>query len=96
VDIAPFVQIWTQEHDPNSPTHAGRGGPVHIGDHCWIAAGVTILPGVDIGEGAVVSAGSVVTRDVEPWTMVGGVPAKLIGSRAQNTQYKLRYNPWLD
>ena len=96
VDIAPFVHIWTQEHDPNSPAHAGRGGAVQIGAHCWIAAGATILPGVDIGEGAVVSAGAVVTTDVEPWTIVGGTPARAISLRARNIAYKLRYNPWLD
>jgi acetyltransferase-like isoleucine patch superfamily enzyme len=52
--------------------------PVTIGDGAWIGARVTILPGVRIGEGAVVAAGAVVNRDIEPHTMVGGVPAKLI------------------
>ena len=52
--------------------------PVHIGKRAWIGAGATILPGVTIGENAVVGAGSVVTKDVEPRTIVGGVPAKFI------------------
>ena len=52
--------------------------PVHIGKRAWIGAGATILPGVTIGDNAVVGAGSVVTKDVEPNTMVAGVPAKFI------------------
>ena len=57
--------------------------PVIIGDYCWIGARSTILPGVTIGEGSVVAAGSVVTKDVPPHCMVAGVPAmvkKEIGS----------------
>lgn len=52
--------------------------PVKIGDKVWIGANVTILPGVTVGEGAILAAGSVVTRDVEPRTVVGGVPARLL------------------
>ena len=52
--------------------------PVHIGADAWLGSNVTVLPGVAIGEGAVVAAGAVVTHDVAPRTVVGGVPAKLI------------------
>ena len=52
--------------------------PVHIGDNVWIGANVTILPGVTIGEYAVVAAGAVVTKDVPDYAVVGGVPAKVI------------------
>lgn len=52
--------------------------PVRIGDKAWIGFGASILPGVNIGEGAVVGAQSVVTRDVEPWAVVAGNPAKVI------------------
>jgi galactoside O-acetyltransferase len=52
--------------------------PVVIGSKCWIGMHVLILKGVTIGEGAVVAAGSVVTRDVPSWTVVGGNPARLI------------------
>lgn len=52
--------------------------PIHIGKNVWIGANVTITPGVTIGDGAIIVAGAVVTKDVEPRTVVGGVPAKLI------------------
>ncbi|WP_407393681.1 sugar O-acetyltransferase [Methanobrevibacter sp.] len=52
--------------------------PIHIGDKAWLGSNVTILPGVTIGEGAIVAAGAVVTKDVEANTIVGGVPARYI------------------
>ena len=56
-------------------------GEIVIEDDVWIAANCTITPGTRIGHGAVVGAGAVVTRDVEPYAIVGGVPARVIGSR---------------
>ena len=52
--------------------------PVVLKRNCWIGAGATILPGVTVGENAIVGAGAVVTKDVEPNTVVGGIPAKVI------------------
>ena len=60
---------------------ARRAKRVHIGHDTWIGHGATILPGVMIGDGAVVGSGAVVTKDVAPYTIVGGVPAKLIRKR---------------
>jgi acetyltransferase-like isoleucine patch superfamily enzyme len=81
VNIAGYTLIFTQEHDTDSPTFATVGGPVSIEDWVYTGARVTILPNIKIGEGAVVAAGAVVTRDVEPWTVVGGVPARFIRRR---------------
>lgn len=81
VNIAGEVRIYTMEHNPESPTFASVGGPVYIKDRVYIGTRVTILPEVTIGEGAVVASGAVVTKNVEPWTMVGGVPAKYIKNR---------------
>ena len=58
-----------------------RGNSVTIGHDVWIGHGATILPGVNVGNGAVIGSGAVVTRDVEPYTIVGGVPARLIRRR---------------
>jgi maltose O-acetyltransferase len=63
------------------------GGPVTIHDHAWISARAIILPCVTIGQGAVVAAGAVVTRDVPEYSIVGGVPAKPIGTRPKNLDY---------
>jgi acetyltransferase-like isoleucine patch superfamily enzyme len=54
---------------------------VKIGSDCWVGANCIIMPGVTIGDGAVIAGGSVVTKNVEAFTIVGGVPAKIIKSR---------------
>lgn len=94
VDIAQETNIWTLEHDVHSDTHKATGSDVIIEDNVWIASRVTILPGVTIGNGAVVAANSVVTKDVLPMTIVGGVPGKKIGERKSKLTYKLNYQPW--
>ncbi|MGL4635456.1 MAG: DapH/DapD/GlmU-related protein [Beijerinckiaceae bacterium] len=58
-----------------------RGNSVSIGHDVWIGHGATVLPGVSVGNGAVIGAGAVVSKDVAPYTIVGGVPAKLIRER---------------
>jgi len=58
-----------------------RLAPVRIEDDVWIGARCTLLPGITVGRGAIVGAGSVVTRDVAPWAIVGGVPARVVGQR---------------
>jgi len=91
VNIAAEVRIYTREHDIDSPDFAEVGGKVVIGDYVYIGTRVTILPGVTIGKGAVVASGAVVTKDVSPFTLVGGVPAKFIRERSRNLTYVLQY-----
>ena len=93
VSIGPEAAILTLGHDPQSPDFADAGGDVVIGDRVWIAYRAIILPGVKIGDGAVIAAGAVVTRDVEPFTIVAGSPAKKIGERTRDLRYQLRFDP---
>ena len=93
VDIAQETNIWTLEHDVNGNNHDPKKDDVIIEHHVWIATRVTILPGVHIGYGAVVAAGAVVTKDVAPLTIVGGIPAKEIGKRNNPCEYELNYHP---
>lgn len=81
VGLSPQISVITSSHSVGSPSN--RVGelqalPVVIKDGAWIGVRCTILPGVTIHEGAVVAAGAVVTKDVPPNTIVGGVPAKVI------------------
>ena len=77
--IAPKVSLLSEGH-PISPNERQSlvPGRIHIKKNAWIGAGATILPGVTVGENAVVSAGAVVSKDVPANTIVGGVPAKII------------------
>ena len=91
--IAYEAIIWTLNHDYNDVNFCGKGAPVTIGDYAWICSRSIILPGITIGKGAVVASGAVVTSDVPPYTIVGGIPAKEIGKRQQNDYvygYKLK------
>jgi len=81
--IAPNVQLYAASHPLDGHVRQGTKGPefgkpITIGDDVWVGGGAIILPGVTIGNNAVIGAGSVVTRDVEPYTVVGGNPAKPI------------------
>lgn len=90
VDVASEVMFWTSQHDTSSPTFAAIEKKSTIEDYVFIGPRSIILPGVTIGTGAIVAAGSVVTKSVEPHTIVAGVPAKKIGDRAEkNYSYKL-------
>jgi maltose O-acetyltransferase len=91
VNIAGEVAIFTAQHDPEAADFHMVGAPVVIGDHAYIGTRVTILPGVTIGEGAVVATGAVVAKDVAPYTMVGGIPAKYIKDRRRDLDYELDF-----
>jgi len=95
VDIAPQVNIWTLQHDPASPDFATKGGAVTIEDFVWVGNRAIILPGVTLGRGCVVATGAVVTKSVAPYIIVGGVPAKPIGTRPQNQNQRRPYQPFM-
>lgn len=84
--IAPFVYIVDSDHamerDRPMNQQPNRTNPVHIGDDVWIGTGARILAGVTIGTGAVIAAGAVVDNDVTPYTVVGGIPARMLGERS--------------
>lgn len=95
VSIGPEAAILTLGHDPQSPHFGDKGGDVVIGNHVWIAYRAIILPGITIGDGAIVGAGSVVTKDVEPYTVVVGNPARVVKKRDYPMSYQLDYQPFL-
>ncbi len=81
VVIAYEAVIWTLNHDYNDIHFVGKGASVTIEEYAWICSRAIILPGVTVGKGAIVASGAVVTKDVPPFAIVGGIPAKIIGMR---------------
>jgi maltose O-acetyltransferase len=93
VDIGPYTRIWTLGHDPDNENHSVKGGNVIIEDHVWIASGVTLLPDITIGRGAVLASGSVVTKSTESLGIYGGNPARKIKDRNNSLDYSLNFTP---
>lgn len=91
VSISADVCILTADHDLLDLQCQGRVGSVTIEDYAFIGTRAMILRGVTLGKGSAVAAGSIVTRDVLPFTIVAGVPAKKIGSRPQELDYNCNY-----
>lgn len=81
VAISRRAFLCTASHDISDIRRPLTYKPIIIGNGVWIGAEAIICPGVTIGDGAVVAAGAVVTKDVQPWTVVGGNPAKYIKER---------------
>lgn len=96
VNVSFQVCLLSLHHDHNNPDFSSIGAPVVVQDHAWIGARAIILPGVTIGEGAVVAAGAVVTRSVPNYAVVGGVPARIIGQRNPNLTYVTNFFPFFD
>ena len=95
VDLASEVMIYNAEHDINDEKFGPITAEVTIEDYVFIGPRAIILPGITIGKGAVVGAGAVVTKDVKPFMVVGGVPAKEIGERQnKDPHYKLGRAAW--
>jgi len=92
VNLAPEVMVVTASHDPDDVDNfSGITEAVVIEDYAWIATRAIILPGVKIGRGAVVGAGAVVTKDVDPDTISAGNPARPIRKRKSPQNYQLNY-----
>jgi maltose O-acetyltransferase len=81
VNVSDGAVIITAKHDVNSPAFEALYLPITVNDWAWIATNAIVLAGVTVGEGAVVAAGAVVSKDVLPYSIVGGNPAKVIGER---------------
>lgn len=94
VSIAHDSKIYTMGHDVHDPGFATRARPVRIDDHAVVFAGAMIMPGVHLGRGAVVMAGSVVTHDVPERRIVGGNPARDLGERTGELGYRLSRRYW--
>jgi len=76
--------LCAASHDYQRSDFALVAAPIVVGRSAWVAAEAYVGPGVRVGEGAVVAARAVATRDVEPWSCVAGNPAKVVGQRARN------------
>ena len=91
VSISNDVLILTADHDINSPDFIGRTKKVIINDYVWIGTRAMILPGTILGTGVVVAAGSVVTKKINEYEVIAGIPAKTINKRNTNLNYTISY-----
>lgn len=91
VNMSAEAAIYTGGHEIDSPDFAFYSKPVHIGNRVWIGTRAMVMPGVCIGEGAVVLPGAVVVRDVPAFAIVGGVPSVKIGERSSELTYDLTW-----
>jgi putative colanic acid biosynthesis acetyltransferase WcaF len=85
VTVSQRAHLCAGTHDHSDPAMRLLKPPIHIADQAWICADAYVGPGVTVGEGALVAARAVVVKDVEPWQMVGGNPARGIGRRELRT-----------
>lgn len=91
VMLSSNVSIYTLQHDHRDPYLRCTNdviGKITIGNRAWIGSNVIILPGVTIGEGSVCCAGCVVTKDVEPYSVVAGIPARKVNKRPKDLRYE--------
>lgn len=96
VNISFGTTILTMQHEAHSTIFECKVGDVTIENDVWIGAKAIILPGVILGRGSVVAAGAVVTKDVPEYSIVAGVPARVIGTRVKDLKYKTSFHPYFD
>ena len=96
VNISHYSIIQTLTHDANSSEFKGVIGEVLIEDDVWIGTRAIVLQGVTIGRGAVIGAGAVVTKNIPPYSIAVGIPAKIIKNRTKNLSYKTKYFPYFN
>ena len=89
------VHLRTAEHDPASPSFEARYDPIVLQKYSWLGTRSTVLGGVTVGYGAVVAACALANKDVPEYTIVGGIPARAIGKRAQDLDYDPTARPLL-
>ena len=99
VSTYPF-DVLTPQYAHGKKAHPITKGDIRVGSDVWIGQGVTVMSGVTIGDGAVVGTGAVVTKDVPPYAIVGGVPAKVLRMRFSpsivDALLKIRWWDWSD
>lgn len=81
VTVSQYSYLCTASHDFTKRSMPLVTAPIYINAHAWVTADVFVGPGVTVGEGAVLGARSTVMRDVAPWTIVAGSPARVVGQR---------------
>lgn len=89
--IAYQAIIWTLNHDYNDIHFSPKGAKTTIGKYVWVCSRSVILPGITVGDYAVIASGAIVTKDVPPFAIVAGIPAKVIGYR-ERKDYSYGYN----
>lgn len=94
-NISSHVKMITGSHDIDDLNYTADFKPINVGHHCWIGTGAIVLQGVNIGDGAVIAAGAVVTKDIPAYEVWGGVPAKFIRKRTKNLDYSIGELPLL-
>lgn len=92
VSISHYVKIVTGSHDVMDKKFSGKFAKIIIEDNVWIGINAIILQDVKIGTGAVICAGAVVTKNVDPYDIVAGIPARKIGKRSKDLDYSCQWN----
>ena len=96
VNFSSRASVYTEQHQVNNPLFTSEKKPVSIKDRAWISSNSVVLPGVTVKEGAILACGGVATKDLEAFTVYGGVPAKVVSKRNDNLIYEFDgKGPWL-